>query len=179
MERAHQDIELSSRREHDHPAGLLFRIRTRMGDIAARSFSMPDNDPWEAPGAIYIPSDFADVPRVPLGTTLGNVQQMAKEMEGFHEGQLRMAKDPDVMRSEIDALTDGWTPDRPGSGAAHRARVTVSAEVVAIAASSGAESVGAGDPAEPIRVAASKTSWSGPNRLWNNLTGSRLPHSTT
>ena len=73
---------------------------------------MSKRDPWTAPGAIYIPSDYAPVPPVPAGTKLGNIQQMAREMEPFHRALVKLTKDPVKLREAVSALTARWTPDQ-------------------------------------------------------------------
>ncbi|WP_405161601.1 hypothetical protein OG203_35520 [Nocardia sp. NBC_01499] len=73
---------------------------------------MSKRDPWTTPGAIYIPSDYAPVPPVPVGTKLGNVQEMADEMETFHQALVELTKDPVKLREAVSALTAQWKPDK-------------------------------------------------------------------
>lgn len=73
---------------------------------------MSKRDPWTAPGAIYIPSDCAPAPPVPAGTRLGNVQEMAEEMEPFHQALVELTKDPVKLRDAVSTLTAQWTPDQ-------------------------------------------------------------------
>ncbi|GAA5072134.1 hypothetical protein [Nocardia iowensis] len=73
---------------------------------------MSKRDPWTAAGAIYIPSDYAPVPPVPAGTKLGNVQEMADDMETFHRALVQLTKDPAKLREAVSSLTAQWTPDQ-------------------------------------------------------------------
>lgn len=73
---------------------------------------MSKRDPWTAPGAIYIPSDFASVAPLPPGTRLGNIREMAAEMEPFHQALVDLTKDPAKLRDAVSALTAQWTPDQ-------------------------------------------------------------------
>ena len=72
---------------------------------------MTKRDPWTDPGAIYIPSDFAPAAPVPPGTRLGNIGEMAEQMEPFHQSLVELTKDPRRLREAAHTLTGQFDPD--------------------------------------------------------------------
>ncbi|MEV0766202.1 hypothetical protein [Nocardia sp. NPDC050435] len=67
-------------------------------------------DPWDRAGALYIPSDFADVPPVPPGTKVGNVHEMAVAGAKFHASTAELARHPEKLRAAVDKLVEHWDP---------------------------------------------------------------------
>lgn len=65
---------------------------------------MTRHDPYTAPGAIYIASDFAPAAPVPPGTRLGNIREMAEAMEPFHTALVKLTKDPVKLKAAAHDL---------------------------------------------------------------------------
>lgn len=94
------------------------------------------------PDIIWIEGDSAHAAPVPPDTIVGNVVEMAELGRDFRGGQIEMANDPDLMRTEVAALMRhykpiiepdrqfGAQPARPAHSPTHRSLTTKALELL-------------------------------------------------